>query len=65
MLHKAEKRCDVPGIVWQKNISKWEARTTHEGQRIVIGYYKQLPHAKTAMEAVKRVLKKEFTAEWV
>jgi hypothetical protein len=39
----------IIGVTFDKKVSKWKARVTHEKKRILIGYYDKLDEAKEAI----------------
>lgn len=50
----------VKGVSWAKKMNKWRAQIGHAGKIIHIGYFDDIPSAKSAVEARRQELHGEF-----
>ncbi len=49
---KAEKQSEIKYIIWQKSSELWHVRPRIDGKQIHVGYFKELPEAKNALNNV-------------
>lgn len=51
-----QSRTGIRGVSWHKHSGLWQARLTHHGKHICVGYFKDIDDAEMAVTAVRKQL---------